>query len=131
MLLQSVKVIIITLITFAMCNIDSKNETEEGYLVLPGTTPKMMVYWTMLSLFLFSFVFPLVVLFLNSVFSVRALWSLSLFFSVPVPVLFASLSTRFFFPLVCFTHVQYNFLPYPNDLLFVSLPPEKGQGFSL
>jgi peptidoglycan/LPS O-acetylase OafA/YrhL len=68
--LYSAKVIIIT---FALCNTNSKNETEEGYLVLSGTTPKMMVYWTMLSLFLFSFVFPLVVLFFDSVFSVRAL----------------------------------------------------------
>jgi hypothetical protein len=56
-------------------------------------TLKMMVYWTKLSLFLFSFVFPLVVLFFDSVFSVCVLWSLSLFVFVPVPVLFASLST--------------------------------------
>jgi hypothetical protein len=39
--LYSAKVIIIT---FALCNTNSKNETEEGYLVLSGTTPKMMVY---------------------------------------------------------------------------------------
>ena len=91
--LHSAKVIIIT---FGLCNTNSKNETEEGYLVLLGTTPKMMVYWMMLSLFLFSFVFPLVVLCFDSVFSVRALWSLSLFFYVLVPVLFASLSTSIF-----------------------------------
>ena len=45
-----------------------------------------MVYRTMLPLFLFSFVFPLVVLFFGFVFSVRILWSLSLFVSVPVSV---------------------------------------------
>jgi hypothetical protein len=56
----------------------------------------MMVYRTMLPLFLFSFVFPLVVLFFGFVFSVRILWSLSLFVSVPVSVcllLSLSLST--------------------------------------
>ncbi|KAJ6950783.1 hypothetical protein NC651_004457 [Populus alba x Populus x berolinensis] len=103
-----------------MCNIDSKNETEEGYPVLPGTTPTMMVYWTMLSLFLFLFVFPLVVLFLDSVFSVRALWSLSLFFSVPVPVLFASLSTCFFFP--WFASLMFSIISCFTQMIFYLFP---------
>ena len=58
------------------------------------------VYWTMLSLFLFSFVFPLVVLFFGSVFSVRVLWSFSLFVSVPISVcLLLSLLVFFGLPL--------------------------------
>jgi len=79
----------------------------------------MMVYWTMLSLFLFSFVFPLVVLFFGSVFSV-----LSLFVSVPVSVcLLLSLLVFFGLPLSLYL-LLLGFLLFCDSvfLLRVSVP---------